>query len=366
MFTIEIFYNRDVSVFDAVEVSIDKQICDHTISKDKISITQTLPQGIHKLRLTAYSDNECLLKITNVKINGDDIKHTIYLSYIEDQGKKIQPTTEIWKSGLTWTLPFGNPLSMWFVLTSKKFENGLYGSNLYERFVIYYPESVQVEDNHPNVVKDYFKYDFDFTVINKSDLDITNIPFQYVDIGMSDVDFENCKNEILENIDKLSDIQQYWHTDRKNQTDTAYDPKVWIRFPVIEMGEYTEVSEFLIQTRKLLESLDINNIEYAGIAMTKSKGAIKPHVDDKIVDDTYRSLANYINLQFGITVNPGAKMKLAGIGLIPLDDGAFILNNGIYNHSLVNDNDSLRIRMLLKFKTENNLHLYNPDRILNN
>jgi hypothetical protein len=378
MHTIKIYINSEESIFDDLNISVDKIPVTWTYTDNIIHIDLPIKDGFHALRIQIIGESS-RLSIKDVAINNDSIRHTLYLSYVVDNvGNKHQPATCLWEQNQTWVMPFAVPLSLWLSKTGEKIPLGVYGNDLYKDYAIFYPEAANIDKRHAQMVRDYFAQDFDFCIFKKSELTLTNIPFQFADIGIQEELYHEAQQEIFDNMDLM--FSEYDLTGWRDAIDSdgkvigtnaeithscgmgetgKYDLDAWLRYPMIEDGKYTSLASRLPKTCKFLESLNINNIWILGLAFTKPYSTISPHIDIRIND---RHLPeDYVQIQFGMTENPGAVIKLSGIGLLPLERGAFLFNNDKIFHSVVNDDPGIRIRVLMKVKASDNQHLFNID-----
>jgi hypothetical protein len=348
---IEICINTTDGQLPVFRCTVDHQEVEYTVSTHKITINVDLPMGIHKLRLTATENIK--FEITDVLIDNCSLQHTLYLSYLLDSDHtRSQPATAMWQSGQTWVLPFGNPVSFWLTETGNKIPNGEYGTDLYKKYVIYYPESVRIDSGYPKIVSDFFGHDFSITVIPHEELTVNNLPFQYLDLNIDQDLLGRAIAEVNNNLDYFFNNHSEWHRQLQHNG--------WQHFGLVVKNQYQPGTEHLVSLRSLLDFLNIKDIHAASLSLTNPNAYIKPHIDNV----TYtNSTVEDIQMQIPLSLNDDAKLKLAGVGLVPLDQ-PFLFNNSKYYHSLTNDSEHVRVRLLIKFNPSRNMHLYNSLKIL--
>lgn len=364
---VEIVFDKSTAQYDSLNITIDKETVNFEIVDNQIKIVHDIGTGIHRLRLQALGAGDVVFEILEVYVNKAHLRQNLYLSWIDDDNNRIQPATRIWKSGLIWELPFGNPVSFWLVETGDKIANCDYGSNLYEKNVIFYPESVKISDHHPEIAKTYFGSDFRMTVLPKEEINITNVPCQHIDFGHDEQLYEQVKEEILSKLDYATEHQDELPSHKYSFGEIEnYNPNDWVIFclrsydPTTDTAEYTEHAKEFPLTIKFIESLGINDIHLIHLSIMAPGMLIAPHVDN---DRNKVKFGENLQLQIPITKNDGAKFKMSGIGLIPLDE-MVLLQNGTYYHSVVNDSGKQRVRLLVKFNPTKNENLFDIDKIL--
>ena len=159
------FHISTDSIIDDINITIDHAPINWRKENNIIFVDVDLKDGIHKLRITDKNDNNNFkLSIESIFLNGDNLRHLLYLSYVIDRsGKRHQPATTLWESGLVWTLPFGKPLSWWVDECNRQIDANEFGTDLYKDSFIYYPEPINIRSSHSRIIQDHFLQDFRFT-----------------------------------------------------------------------------------------------------------------------------------------------------------------------------------------------------------
>lgn len=321
-----------------VSVKINDHDCDDiSVTESEIVIDHQLLFGFHKLAITV----DTAIKILDVIVDGVSVKNTLFLGY-SDNGL----TTEI-QSG-TWYLPFGNPVSEWIANCAKKIPNGSYGTDLYQNYEIFYPDSIRLDQKYPKILRDFFEYNFDFHLYKK-----TTNPLHAVDVPYVGLNLPYNETALLNEFTKnLHLIEQHAYKPKQVQPG---QPKPWQVAMVIYPGSTTptvdekQFPEFF----KLLRSIDGIEIGWVFIGALVSGSYVLPHVDDlyayeSSVKDCYGCCQIYIPIGW----KPGNYFKFHNTGLVPYDQGAILANTTNFSHASVNDSDSIRytIGIICKFK----------------
>jgi hypothetical protein len=150
---------RVISGTPSVDVYVNNKLIQHSIDSTFITITGEFASGFHLLKIV--SNNTAEFEFTNAVLNGATFNQTLYTMYMEVNGKKKQNTT-LSNHARELYLPFMNPLSWWLTSCFSKIPPALYGGGLYEQLEVYYPETLDIGDQYPQVVQDFFKHNWDF------------------------------------------------------------------------------------------------------------------------------------------------------------------------------------------------------------
>lgn len=321
-----------------VSVKINEHEChDVRVEQSEIVITYPLSFGVYILSLTVNIP----IKILDVTIDDVSIKNTLFLSYA-DKGL----TTEI-QSG-TLYLPFGNPVSEWIANCGKKIPNGSYGTDLYKNYKIFYPESINLNQKYPKILRDFFEYNFDFHLYKKATDPLHAIDVPYVGLNLS-YDESALLDEFTIN---LPLIEQ--HAYKPSQVIPG-QPKPWHVAMVIYPGSTSPTvneGEFP-QFFKLLKSINGIEIGWAFIAALEPGSYVLPHIDDLYAyDPSVRECYGCCQIYIPIGWESGNYFKFHNVGLVPYDQGAILANTTNFFHASVNDSTSIRytIGIICKFK----------------
>lgn len=354
---LELCFDAVNSKFDSLILTIDSNPVPYRIENNKIVINDNIEFGIHILRLQLTKDCN-KLTITDVYVDGVGLRSSLYLSYLDTQGIKTQPATSLWTTDQVWVLPFGNPVSQWLTTVTNKIGLSKLGTDLYKLYNIYYPEPVVLPDSFPKLVRDFFYYDFDFTVVEKSNISSQTIPFYTIDADQTLMD--EAYAEILENLDWFRERTYRPPQVDYNKKDTAsLEDDHWAIFSYIEKN--SETGQFEIQfdqakfpaLARLISSFKLTEQTRGLIAITKPNSFAAPHMDpirENAADDDWGCCQIYIPLI------KDSMIKLAGVGVLP--DQPMIINNVRYMHAIANNTQSLRVALTLKATTSKNRHIY--------
>lgn len=337
MDSIRIFFNPNNSNFTTINCLINNQQIDYTIHDNVISIECEIPFGIHSLQIKLTDDNQ-QLAIQDVSINHASIRMMLYLSYIIDSAGKIQqPMTSLWEKNQTWVLPFGNPVSFWISLVYQKINNGMLGTNLYEKFLIYYPTSLKLPDNYPTVVRTFFEHDFDFVVLPK-DTPIKKLPLVPAELDIDLSLIESAAKEAEENRYWLGALAADIRQSAYDENDNWDQSKKWTRVHLY--GPNKDILDQLPNIKKLIENLDFN-IYSVNLGILPPGGSIAPHSDFTTYSDS--NYDHEIDLYLYVPLNwpVGSFMKMNGAGIIS-DNTPHFVNVVDYTHSLVNNSQEYR------------------------
>ena len=287
------------------------------------------------------------LQINDVKINGESIRELIYLSFLLENGKRLQPRTDITGSHHVWCMPIIYPLSAFFSFVQNILPHHYLGKNLFDHYDFYFPESVRISGKNPRLMQDYFFYDSHFSIVEKKDIKTWNedvkLPFLQVNF---DFDEKNCLEEIISNKKKL-DFENHVPMQSK-QNEIKYGlTKRWKTSYFIQNSKDIDI-DLLTNWRqrstldftqwpflyKLLEQVPAENIVNAYVAELPSGSFITPHKDTK-KGKYYKEHCNAV-LYLPLSCPEGVYFKFANFGLVNLL-GNSIVNNANYSHAVVND-----------------------------
>jgi hypothetical protein len=297
--------------------------------------------------------NSSTIKFENVFIDGVGVRQCLFLSWTEKDNQKIQPCTELWEKDLVWHMPISNPLSLLLSIASEKFKTGELGTNLYEKYDIYFPESIKVNESYPTIVKDFFKYNFSFYAepkINKNELyshlkvPFFNLNFKY--------DPEPIYQELVNNHDYLVDQEfikplqlDYNKDDLKNEFDSKLNWRTV--YPYIpDLGRKKAIDEFVLDKNrfahlyKFYQSLPARYIYHSYVSIMPPNSFISPHVDLRKDLD----LHGCTQLYFALNHDPKEHFfKLNSVGLVPVSNDSLVcINNQRYTHAVVNHSPNWR------------------------
>ena len=351
---LELFFDPVESKFNKLSITIDGQEVLYTVELNKICIQQSVDCGIHILRLCLVGAGR--FSITDVFLNGAGLRGSLYLSYIDENSNKSQPTTCVWEPTQTWVLPFGNPVSHWLSKVSHSLDSSKLGTNLYDLYDLFYPEPVTLADHFPPVVKDFFKYDFDFTVIDKHHRKKEDYPYYSLDVDQSLIDAANL--EIIANLDWFYQRNTTPAQVTDNQRESIdLDLQHWSVFHFIKRNA-AGVVEFQFDKLQfpallaLVNSVGMIDNERGVIAFTKPQSFVSPHIDPPAIFKATEAGCT----QVYIPLIKGTLCKFAGVGVFP--DQPLVINNNHFMHAIANTTDQTRIAIIMRGDVTKNKHIF--------
>lgn len=365
---IEILYNKVNSNFEQIRCSIDSKNCVVTVDDHSLIINTNLSVGIHLLRISVHGR----LDITGVKLDGTGLRSLLNLSYVEHNGKKMQPATCVWEPDQVWVLPFANPFSAWLTEVNKHFASPHIGTrNLHDDFEIFYPEPLETE-NFPKSVKDFFAQDFGFTAVKKTQ-SLKDLPYRRVKPGLIDsVQAEQAYQEIINNLDYFKNHSRALSVCRYDEIDDAeYNDYQWrlMHFVSNKPGDKPELGNenkfrYTIDVDRfpkffnLINKLELKNLVTGFVGITQPHRYISPHIDNwDYGADFWNKYWGCTQLYFSLTANDQSFMKMGNVGILPTDQ-PLIVNVSQYTHSIINPHDSYRVYVGLIMDPEDNPQLF--------
>lgn len=343
---IKINYETDVQTRDLIfETRVNDTIVVNHTTDSTIDIEATCLFGINQLKITLLSDISETVRLTGMTINGVSSRHTFYLAYSEESDNK---TCNTWFSQhmRSINIPFGNPLSWWLSYCAKKIPNSYYGTDLYKSMDIYIPTSLQINENFSVLLQDFMKYNFDFHVCKNDEpiLHNKNIPWHKINL---EYDEEMLFNEFLANIEFLRGEPA------QNQYTKIDDPKMelWqVSFAVStdKQSNHARLNFDPDQFPKLVELLTRIQrmgikIIHAFVGTVNAGSVVAPHTDDFYKHDMrYENTPGCSQFFIPIGWKEGNHFKFDGVGFLPWQDGAHIVNNSDFSHGSINESDDVR------------------------
>lgn len=328
---IEIFLDLENSNFDGIALAIDSKNYDYTIKDNKIIIDAPIDPGVHMLDLQMLNNSQ-RITITDVKVFGSSLREFIYLSYIQlPSGERLQPHTTLWDTAQVWKLPFANPMSFWLTLVNSKLQAGDLGTNLYEKYYIEYPDSIILSDDYPQLIKDFYRYNFDFVCVEKSNIFLRPyVPHKGLTkefIGEILEYIEQNKKFLLDNSNRGG--QEYYN-------NIEFGKSEWQTLRVFNNS--TELIK-LPWIDQLKTELGINAIRSMTIGFLPPGGFLAPHID------SFNKTKEYLGccvFYLPLTWPKGATFKFSGAPVV-FENASMIINNAQYVHALTNSGDHERI-----------------------
>ena len=330
MITHSIVIEFDDIVSD-VDVLINNQSVKWQTDNQYITVSN-LVSGLHQLKIINLVNQR--INVKQVLIDGCNLKKLLYLSWgTTTNEQRVQPNTELWEAGMTWTLPVGCPLSNWIDVAGKQIRNNLYGQDLNNYYYFYYPDSIEI--THPTVpklVRDFYKYNYNFTAIDKNNVDLTQVPYMKYNREIPSALLENIVQDLHNNItvDEVSASSNWkvWWLLKHNVLDMAVTISELDRYPGIQ---------------QLLAYLKLDAL-HCFLGYLPPGAAIHPHIDDINVhlQENYPSYQGCTQLYIPLEWPAGSSIKFAGAGTVPMHRGPHVINADYLTHSAVNPSDQGR------------------------
>lgn len=352
---LEIKYQSNTKDFE-LEIFLGSDPVNYKKTDDSIIIETSIPHGFHllKIKLSKYQVGD-LVTLTSAKLDNIDFRHTFYATFTL-VGKK--QTTCLSSEHDCLCIPFMNPLVWWITTCLEKLPSKYFGGRLYDEMVIYYPESVQLTD-HSATVKDYFLFNKDFTVHPKYSLEQAyyrhDVP--YLVLGdLIQYNEQEIVNELFNNYDFLkSQIKEYYG--QKDTDDTINQGTQFISLYdniQSQKDSYDAENDFMLDKNKFPKTLEffkqlpVRKVFHSMLGILEPGQVIRPHVDKYSGYEEFMGKYGgcsqiYVPLNF----KPGNYFKMTNVGLVPTDQGAVLINNHDFTHSVINDSDECRFAILI-------------------
>lgn len=341
-------------------IKISGYDCTYRIDQNCVIVDCPVDLGIHILRVTSKCNKH--ISIVNVIINDSTLRdRSFYFSYVIDSaGKRYQPRTDLLEKDSTWCLPFMNPLGNWIgVIGSKFFKHGEIGRDLSENYFIFYPESIELP-SAPPPIRDFFKYDFDFTVIPKTN-ELWTFPYLKYKKKISKELIDNAYQELVNKIDQLDDMIVYNSTFKEDSQEfNVLEKEVWQRIPlgsfdksnpkdIVKVPNPKQPLKKLPECRKLIEAIDESDYMYSFIGILPPGAVGYPHIDDLYMGrSNSHEYQGCTQLYIPLNWPNGCYVKLANAGILPLENGPVVWNPDMFTHSLTNLSDTTRYVLVIK------------------
>lgn len=335
-------------------ISIDNRPVDFEIYDCIIKIAVPIQFGLHTLKIVNCSDKK--VAFDQVSIDGASLRKLLYLSWtITGAGQRIQPCTEVWERDQCWTLPFGNPLSHWIAAVETKIPNDYYGKDLSESFCIWYPDRLELPDRFPQIVKDFFNHNFDFTVVNKSKFDHRRVPYlkfqDQIDIEL----LEKATTEIINNKGIILTQGAGYHgqyADNQKEFNLS-EEQIWRTVWLKRRGQPRDQQEQFGATWQLIDSLNLD-IWFVFVAVLPPGGFIYPHTDNTTDKDLENSpYVGCVKLYIPIQWPKNNYIKFSNAGILSMEDGPMLVNTDYFTHAIVNDSDQYRYVLAISLNKNN-------------
>lgn len=330
-----------------LDIKINNTPVSYSVVDNKLRINENISCGLHILYVKNL--NESKIKFNNIFVNDTNIRQFLYLSWVEDGNEKLQPCTELWNTNQTWIVPISLPLSMLISQADEKFTAGDLGSNLFDKYKIFYPESIELKGQYPQLVKDFFQYNFGFHIYSKEahrdPYASEVVPYYNFDFAFDESaiykELTDNQEYILENESIPSQVK-YNNLDLHTKSRTANWRTVFT-YPFqngkgISINDFSLDKQILPELFKFYESLPMSEIYLSFLGLLPAGGYIAPHRDSAHT----KIPKGCSQLYFAINAKEGNFLKIHNVGLVPYQSKPTVLNNQSFTHALVNESDEPR------------------------
>ena len=308
-----------------VNVTVNNHLVEWQYDNQYITVSN-LVAGLHQLKITNLVDQR--INIKQVLVDGGNLEKLLYLSWgTTNSGQRFQPDTELWEAGMTWILPVGCPLSNWIDVAGKQIKNNLYGQDLSNHYHLYYPDShIITHPTVPKLVKDFYKYNYNFTAIDKNNVDLTQVPYMKYN--------QEIPSALLENI-----VQDLHNNITVDEVFASSNWKVWwvLKHSVQDMTVIISELDRYPGIQQLLTHLKLDAL-HCFLGYLPPGASIHPHIDDINIHlrENYPNYQGCTQLYIPLEWPAGSSIKFAGVGTVPIDRGSYVINTDYLTHAAVN------------------------------
>jgi len=346
--------------------------CQYQIVDDIINIRWDFNFGFYLLEISVISPvDSTKIEIIDAILDGVSFRQTLCLAFGKDTLGKRYQTRVLDQHTQKIHIPFINPISQWISSCAEKIPRyEIFDHTLYDNYQIYYPESVDVPEKFPKIIRDFFKHDFSFHAHPRLIEEYYDPRVPYAPINIEHLyDERLLAKELLDQFEYIKGISREPGQNIYNSVDASRK----IHWSVIDVivshpVRYNLESDFKLdkdrvpQLYQLIKNLNLDTIVHVFIGILAPGEFISPHVDSYhdyqyILKDFGGCSQIYIPINF----KPGNLFKLANVGLLPLDKPTLI-NNHNFSHALINDSSEYRFSIavvgsnLLQKDNESNIN----------
>jgi hypothetical protein len=343
---------------DQIAIKINGKSVPHKCAGTSIEIEVPLQFGLHQLIVESCTTQR--FEIQKASIDHCDLRKLFYLAWsITAAKQRLQPCNELWEPGQQWILPFGYPVSDWIHKVESKFKNNVLGQDLYKDHWIWYPESTELDPTSPQIMQEFFKYNFDFTVVSKQDWSYEQIPFiKYtadIDSGLIAQAYHELKTQqdLIHSLNKNPGQQQYNFEEFGHTNAQQWQVLLLHRKASEGLTEIpSRYQEHFPAVWNLIDSLKIP-YWYVFIGVMPPKSIVYPHRDDlPFFDINYKNYRGCTQLYIPLHWPDNSYIKLANAGTFDSSCGAMIINNDSFTHAAINNSTEYRYMLALRTTQE--------------
>ena len=343
-YVIQLYLDQTLCQGD-VDVYLDGRPISYTATDKSLTVTGQHAGFFHVLQIVNLTETRFgILKVT---IDECDLRKLLYLSYSEDQqGRRRQPATELFEPGQRWVLPFACPVSGWLETVGRKLPNNVFGQDLMSESCFYYPQSrILDEQKFPKIVCDFYKHNFDFSIIDRTETDPCKIPFMRYNKTMDPDLLDQARQQIQDLMPMVFEqgINYTQYSSNIEEYSKSFWRVVWLK----QNHKYgTDMAAQFDKVLNLIDSLDLDTW-HVFIGVLPPGGFIYPHKDHdthKATSDQYKFYQGCTALYIPIVWPENNYIKFAGVGTLPIQqDQPMVINNDFFTHCVINDSQENRV-----------------------
>lgn len=365
--------DKIIITFDAQDtlkfnILINDVLVSYQLINNQIIIEHDILFGLNLLKIKLIQGSKVIL--TDLNLNGVSNEHTLYLTYYENPNTNSTWLTE---ASPDLIIPFGNPMSWWLCECARKIPNTYYGTNLYEKFDIFYSKAIQANTSYPKLLQDFMRYTVGFHVNEKNKPMLHNKTLPWIKINLDYNEQQlleefHSNEKLLENKYFRPGIGQFNTKESEKAFIDKYLLKPHKTFPNLKVifehntTKDKAIPEFQEQDLphffKLIKQIESMGIEIimSYISTVYPNSYVAPHVDDfyKRID-LYSETSGCSQFAIPIGWKDNNYFKFDNVGFLPYEQGAFLINNSDFTHASINNSDAVRftIGIYCRFTEEN-------------
>lgn len=334
----------DSKSLERVNMVVDGMFCMHKVDGNTITFDTELGNGFHLLELHNLTNST--IQLIDVEVDGVSLLHTLYMTFALDRVDKRQ-TTILNNNDKALYVPFINPISQWISTCAEKVPYSLMAGDLYNKYDVYFPESIEIPDTYPKLVRDFFMYNSDFHIHpkKKDAFACTDVPYS-VASGIKYVE-EELLTEFMFN---LSYMQEVARLPKQSEYNNSKLPWKVVDLMINESRSADLDSLLTVNREKLphlyqfLTQFKTENIAHAFIGILAPGEYISPHCDTYEEYKHVNGLVGCTQIYIPINFKKGNFFKMNKVGLVPVGSPTLI-NTYNFSHSLINDSDEYRFAL---------------------
>jgi len=322
-------------------------------TENLVTLALNINHGFHILRLSAVDGID--IDIIDLHLNNVSFGDTKFLIFGTNDSGKFQ-TTSINQHIKELYIPFINPISQWVAMVSEKIPSRFFSGGLYEEKEVYYPTSITISEKFSKIDQDYFKYNYDFYVIDKEELVSPyysrTVPYCSAPAHIH-YDEQELYAEFMNNLDFLTNLKI--EHQKGNYLINVIIPSA---DPTFDLSKRFLLDRNLFpELYRLHETLNIGDIVHTFVGVLGPGETLSVHKDEQSIIRKFEDSGNRTpskirtdieqyggcsRLYIPINFKQGNYFKFTDVGLLPVTKGPLVINNYNFSHGLINDTDEWR------------------------